>query len=605
MGYMDRTTAESRGVVTATLDALPMPGWLCDRRGQILHANDRWTSYLGGESHLRRHWLTDRTIHAHDVADVRRTWHRGLTSGREFDVNARLRRFDGTWRWHVLRGVPIGPTEDPAAGWLGTWTDVHEALADVEELRRRERMLAALGEASLDAKILVSPDRRLIWANRRAYDLWGVSRVDYPPGTDMRAAAEELGERVRDPERNSAVLNLMYDDPDRVVRDELEMADGRVMERYSTPVVDSDGTLLGRMNTYRDVTVSRQEMAALHERAKATLVLSYVADAVILVDSSGIVHFWNSAAELLTGIRAKDALDRRLADLLVDWALALEIIPVLDSVDERRTAATIPLELSGGREVWVSAVGVRFEDGVVFALRDVTDDQRLDRMRSDIVATVSHELRTPLTSIYGMAITLQDEGPRLDDLTRRRLLTTIVEQSARLGSLLDDILVANGLETGTVTMRPARVDVGELVQSAVGIVSASLPMDLPIGVVVDPDVPPVAADGARAEQALVNLLENAVKYSPDGGDIEVHARVVSHGEVGIDVVDHGLGIPAEELENVFVKFHRLDPTMTLGVAGTGLGLYIARELARRMGGDVQVTSIEGAGSTFTLVLPKA
>ncbi len=575
--------------LVAALEAVPLPGWLCDQRGRIIHANDRWLAYLGGEAQLRRHWLIDRFLHAHDIAAVRAAWHSALATGDGFEVKGRLRRFDGTWRWHVLTAVPVGGRRDSAPAWLGTWTDVDDPVRELEALRYRSRMLEAQGEASLDATMLVDPDCTLVWANRRACELWGISPEDLGrPGADQRITTS---------------LEAQYHDPERILRDELELVDGRTIERYSTPVIDDAGSYIGRMNTYRDITGTRRTMEALHDRARASFVLSYVADAVILVDTDEVVHLWNPAAEQLTGIRASDAIDRRLGDLLIDWTVTRELVPVLESVDEPRTAATVPLELAGGREVWVSAVGVRCDDGVVFALRDVSDDQRLDRMRSDIVATVSHELRTPLTSIYGMAITLQDAEPRLEDETRHRLLATIVEQSARLGSILDDILVANGLEGGSVTVRPRFVDVRDIVRLAIETVSVKVPPPTPIAVEFDPELPPVSADAARTQQALVNLLENAVKYSPEGGPIHVRVRRANSSDIAIEITDHGLGIPTDELEHVFDKFHRLDPSMTLGIAGTGLGLYIARELARRMRGDVTVHSVEGAGSTFTLFLP--
>ena len=601
---MDHPTIESLDLVAA-VEALPLPGWLCDRRGRLVHSNERWSGYLGGESLLRLHWLSDRFLHAHDIADVRAAWQSATRSGREFSIRARLRRFDHTWRWHVLNASPVGGEVDPSAAWIGSWTDVDDALHELEDLRLMSRMLQAQGEASLDATILASPDRKLVWANRGAYELWGVDRDTYPPGSDLEIAAERLADRVRDPTSNRAVLASMYEHPDRVLRDDLEMADGRIMERYRTPVVDADGELVGRMNTYRDVTKSRRRINALNERAQAALALDHVADAVILVDDDDVVHLWNPGTELLTGVRASDAIDRRVGDMLSDWPITRDLIPVLDDVDTPRTATTVPIVVVGGREAWVSAVGVRFDNGVVYALRDVSDDQRLDRMRSDIVATVSHELRTPLTSIYGMAITLQDDDRRLDDDTRERLLTTIVEQSARLGSILDDILVANGLESGTVRMRPKVVDVHDVVREAVDLVSSTQPPPTPISVDFEPSLPLVAADAARMLQSLVNLLENAVKYSPDGGAIHVRARTESNSDVAIDVTDRGLGIPPSELNQVFDKFHRLDPSMTLGIAGTGLGLYIARELARRMHGDVTVRSVEDEGSTFTLVLPSA
>ncbi len=604
---MEPSTIASPDLVTA-VHALPVPGWACDGHGRLLVTNERWDAYVGEFARMRTHWLSDRLVHPHDVASLRMSWRRARRQGVEGEARARLRRFDGTWRWHAVRLVPaVDPrtSDGPVVAWMGCWIDVDDELHDLADLRRRVQLLEAQGEASLDATILVSPDRRLVWANQRAYDLWGTTRERFPPGSDLAVASAALANRVRDPERQEAALDGIYADRHRVIRDEVEMADGRTMQRYSTPVFGSDGELVGRMNSYRDVTVSRQEIADLHDRAKAAFVLDHVADAVVLVDDDGVVHIWNLAAELLTSVRAEDAVGRRISSVLPGWEGASLAIPVRDDVDRHRPPALVPVETPVGREAWVSAVGVRFDGGIVYALHDVTDDRRLERMRSDIVATVSHELRTPLTSIYGMAITLLDADARLDEGTRRRLLATVVEQAARLGYILDDILVANSLEAGSLTLRPSTIDPRDLVSRVLEAVATSLDPVLSIEATVDRGVPALSVDEARARQALQNLIENAVKYSPGGGTVHVHVRRSGDSAVAIEVTDQGLGIPPEELDDVFEKFHRLDPGMSLGVAGTGLGLYIARELARRMGGDLTLHSAAGVGSTFTLTLPAA
>jgi PAS domain S-box-containing protein len=234
----------------------------------------------------------------------------------------------------------------------------------------------------------------------------------------------------------------------------------------------------------------------------------------------------------------------------------------------------------------------------------VLEQRQLERLRSDIVATVGHELRTPLTSIYGMAITLRRDDLNLTDAARGDLLDVIVDQSLRMSKTIDDFLAASGLEQGQLTVQAHPCDVAAVASAVVEAMDSQVPSEVHVQLRRSRAPTVAQADEHRLHQILANLVENAIKYSPGGGDVQVRVRRAG-ANVCVDVADHGLGIAHSEQSHVFDRFHRLDPGQTMGVAGTGLGLYIAREMARRMGGDVTVRSRPGRGSTFTLRLPAA
>ena len=229
--------------------------------------------------------------------------------------------------------------------------------------------------------------------------------------------------------------------------------------------------------------------------------------------------------------------------------------------------------------------------------------REFDRLKDEFIAVTSHELRTPLTSVYGAAMTLREQQ-QLDDETRRSLLTIVTTESQRLARLLDDVLWASRLDTGRDETRIQPSDATAIVEAVVDAARSRLPPSLSLELYVEPELPPVAADPDRLRQVLVNLVDNAVKYSPDGGRITVDVER-SGREVRFSVRDEGIGIPEHEQERVFEKFHRLDPHMTRGVGGTGLGLYICRELVQRMGGRIWMEPRDGGGSTFVFTLPVA
>ena len=228
--------------------------------------------------------------------------------------------------------------------------------------------------------------------------------------------------------------------------------------------------------------------------------------------------------------------------------------------------------------------------------------RELDRLKNEFMAIVSHELRTPLASVYGASMTLQ--RPDIDERVRASLLAIVYRESARLAHLVDQVLWASRLETGHLETSTEEFNGVQLAAEVVESARAHLRDGITIELRGPGTVPPVAADSDKVRHVLVNLVENAVKYSPDGGRIDV--GVEPAGEfVCFYVRDEGLGVPHEEQERIFDKFHRLDPHLTRGVGGTGLGLYICRELVRQMSGDIWVVSDEGAGSTFTFELPAA
>jgi PAS domain S-box-containing protein len=343
----------------------------------------------------------------------------------------------------------------------------------------------------------------------------------------------------------------------------------------------------------------------VEERADAARVLTYVADAVLLLDRADVVRLWNPAAESITGIASAVVLGRPPAEVIPGWREAVDSIPVSTSPDPGHPEVMIPIETAQG-ERWIAISGVTFFGGTVYAFRDVTEGRQLEELKADFIATASHELRTPLAAVYGAAQTLLRHDFALDEAGRDRFVSLIAEESERLGRIVNEILLANQLDAGRVDLGSEPFDPIELVERAVEAARAHAPAEISIEPVAPESVPLVAADRDKVRQVIVNLIENAIKYSPDGGRIEVGLQSGQSSEeetVIFYVKDEGIGIPSNELARIFEKFYRLDPQMTRGVGGTGLGLYICSELVHRMGGNIWVESSEGQGSTFLLELP--
>jgi PAS domain S-box-containing protein len=368
---------------------------------------------------------------------------------------------------------------------------------------------------------------------------------------------------------------------------------------------DDDFELAKQLSARAAIAVENARLYLEAERrAEAALALAYVGDGVVLLDRDGRVRFWNAAAAAITGVREADAVGRHPAEMLPWWQELARLAQLADAdAPERARPVTVPIETESG-DRWVAVTGVAFDEGVVYALRDVSDEQAFERARSDFVATASHELRTPLAAVYGAARTLRRTDIEIPAEQRDRFLEIIVSETERLTAIVSQILLAGQLEEGRVDVATTATDLGPLVESVLDSTRLRAPEQIELRVEQNGDRAVALADQDKLRQVLVNLLDNAIKYSPDGGDVTVELAGGA-GRVRLTVRDGGLGIPPGEQERIFEKFYRLDPAQTRGVGGSGLGLFISRELVARMGGSLTVRSEPGAGAAFVVDLPAA
>jgi PAS domain S-box-containing protein len=366
---------------------------------------------------------------------------------------------------------------------------------------------------------------------------------------------------------------------------------------------DADLLLAREVGRRAGVAVENARLYAETEaRAKAAEALEFVGEGILLVGRDGIVRVWNPQAEAITGLAEAELVGRSVAEAIPAWEELVLRVPVVEARDASRSRSEIvPLDL-GEREVWLSMSGVAFGAGTVYAFRDVTEERGVERMKSDFVSTVSHELRTPLAAIYGAALTLRRSDMPLTEEQRQQLLAVISDEADRLARIVNDILWTSRIESGAMRIQIESCDAVELATTVVQAARLHVPGRVEIALVTPDGLPDVAADQDKVRQVLANLVDNAVKYAPGGDRVEVRIEATPR-TVRFLVSDEGLGVPAGERDRIFEKFYRLDPDLNRGVGGTGLGLYICRELVRRMDGRIWVESRAPRGSTFVVELP--
>lgn len=339
--------------------------------------------------------------------------------------------------------------------------------------------------------------------------------------------------------------------------------------------------------------------------AKLETVLSSMFEGVLVVNKEGEILLMNSSLRKTFFI-----------DSPPEGKTPLEIIrnlTVCDIVDrilkgeQRLVSEEISLYSPEERIFRINSAPIIRNDtieGAILVFHDITELRRLEKIRQDFVANVSHELRTPLTSIKGYAETLL-EGALLDKDNAKDFIEIIYRDSDRLAKLIDDLLDLSKIESGKLKMVFLPCDILEVIKRTIKILEAQAKgKSISVSLNVAGSLPKVVADETRISQVLLNLLDNAIKYTPEGGKVSISA-FIKDKFVYVDITDTGIGIPEKDLPRIFERFYRVDKARSRELGGTGLGLSIVKHIVQAHEGQVWVESKLGQGSTFSFTIPQA
>ena len=384
-----------------------------------------------------------------------------------------------------------------------------------------------------------------------------------------------------------------------------EMSEGRFDVRAPVRSVDEIGGLGRALNVM--LARLREKIGDLQEeRAKARAILDGMVEGVIAVDGHETILLMNERARALFGVGAGRGEGKPFLEIIRNAELheifreSRASAPELPLVREVRLRHPVP------RIVQINAVPLHLagaERGAVMVLHDLTDLRRLEQVRTEFVANVSHELRTPLTAIQGYLETLL--GGAMDERQHaRRFLEIAFRHTERLGRLLNDLTDLSNIELGKVTLRLGPVPIADVVHSVLDIIRPRAQTGR-VGLIADvqPSDLTVNADHDRLAQILINLVDNAVKYTPENGWVTVAARPVDPGRAEVRVRDTGAGIPRADLPRLTERFYRVDKARSRELGGTGLGLAIVKHLVLAHGGELTIESEEGEGTTVRFTLP--
>ena len=338
------------------------------------------------------------------------------------------------------------------------------------------------------------------------------------------------------------------------------------------------------------------------ESSRRQAILTSMVDGVLAVDEHMRVMFCNDSFAKAIGGGAPPSERFPLLSLVRDAALVDVLTKVLATGQPLKRRVQLPVAEDRVFEIQATPLVSTQRDGAIAILHEITEIERLERVRKDFVANVSHELRTPLTAIQGCAEVLLD-GALDDPEVNRKFIETITAHANRLNNISADLLTLSELDSGAAAAPLCPVSLKNSILSAVRTVEAEARMrgiHLVCDAIEDIEI---RGHQLRLEQAFVNLLDNAIKFNHAGGEVRVAAARTSGEHARVTISDTGIGIPTQDLSRIFERFYRVDKARSRQVGGTGLGLAIVKHTIELMGGRVEVNSELGHGSIFTVVVP--
>jgi two-component system phosphate regulon sensor histidine kinase PhoR len=474
--------------------------------------------------------------------------------------------------------------------------EVRGALAG--ETRRAERRSETVGRDLLYAAVPVQSRGRIVGVARLSRGIEAIEET----GRDLwRAGALALLLALLATGLLSALLSASLGrSVQEIMETARQYAQGNLAARIRVGRDDELGELARIINQSADQLQGRMAEIA-RDRGRTDAILSAMDDGVLAVDHRGTVILANPS--LVNAMELKDALGRHYLEVIRQREVGSLIEEVLRT-GERREAEVELLQLR--RVFTITVVPFPGESGTphgaILTFNDATERRRLEDIRRDFVANASHELRTPLTSIRGFVEALED-GAMEEPQKAQRFLGKIRTHADRMAALVEDLLELSRLESGDRAPEweetlPSEV-AEDVVASFAGLATRK---DISLRV-EDRGAPAVVTDPERLRRILENLVDNSVKYTPDGGGIAITISGGPNGSARIEVADNGPGIAPEHQARIFERFYRVDKARSRELGGTGLGLSIVRHLAEGMGASVSVDSEPGRGSRFTVALP--
>ena len=590
-------------------DAVPHLVWVAGMDGAVREYSRRIAAYGARRHATDGGWSWESMVHPDELAETLAVWRAAIASGATYEHEHRLRMADGSYRWHLSRGIPMAaaPGTDPL--WYGTATDIHDVRRAEDELRTTQSALAlAMRGGRLGWWQRDLTTNEVTWS-RELEELFGLAPGTF--GGDQQAFRRLVHVDDR-PLVEAAVTQAIATGEDYVVEFRFRHADGswRWMEGRGRATF-TDGRPAFLYGIGMDITNRMEHDQLLRAREERLRLAAEAGDFGLYdYDLETGASYWSPELHRILGWDGE-------ATSLRDGPIHPEdrdaVIAASRAAQDPRGDGAFDVEYrivrNDGAVRWLSTHGrnyfsspepapARHAVRSIGVVLDITDRKQADELRDVFVGMLSHELRTPVTAIYGGSQVLRRD--HVDEATRREIVADIVSESERLERLVENLLVLARAERHVAMGGRDPVSLRPLLLRILDDKRRRWP-GRTIEIDVEPGLPPVTSDDGSVELILRNLISNALKYGAERGAVRTTARRVGD-EVRVCVEDDGPGIVPEDADRLFELFYRADPAR-LRAQGAGIGLFVVRALVEASGGEVAAANRAEGGASFCFSLP--
>ena len=609
-----RKLEESENELRYLIDTLPAIIWITDADGQNHYLNKNWYEFTGQTVDGAKNFGWLNAVHPDDRKKVEKSFLKSNSARQKFHETFRLNNKDGEYRWVLDSGSPKYSSDGEYEGMIGTVVDVNEEKVKEQLLRDKEhRIRSIIEEANVATALYTGKEMKIEMANDAMVSLWGKDKSVI--GNTLDEALPELeGQPFHDLLQEVFTTGKTYwgkEDPvDLVIDNKLQT--GYFNFTYKA-LRDEKGEIYGILNMAIDVSeMVRSKELLKDSESKFRQMADLMPEKVSNINSNGQVIYFNQGWLDYTGLSKQEFEEKGLNSFIhpsekhefkKNWQYSLQ------------TGNDFEMEIrylnKKGKYKWhLNRAEAIFDDNgkINIWISTATEIQKIkaeEKRKEDFLKLVSHELKTPVTSIKGyvqllLSLLKKKDGMPLSSIPFEKSLERIDQQVVRLTRLISEMLDLSRIEKNKLVLQKERFSINDLVSETIQDINyTNTEYNI---TVTDKFSCDIWGDRDRIGQVLINLVTNAIKYSPVNQDIEVIIKKRGKNKVAVSVKDSGIGIDKENLKNIFKRFYRIDFKNEDTYSGFGIGLYLANEIMKRHNGKISVDSTKGEGSVFTFTL---